>query len=742
MIGAALTARCLVPTELPEQGTTLWLAQLWLAAGVIWAWKCWQQGGFRVGLNPCDFAVWGVGAGHVLSAVSVLLSEGQKRSALNMLWEWVGLGIAWLVVRQTIRTRADARQVASLLMIMAIVLAGAGFWQTHVSVPRAAATYDSLRRELDEAENPHSGVDSAEPPTPEQRRQHVKILERQLLATGVPPGALAGPTRVMFEKRLRSIEPSGSFSLTNTFAGWLLVWLLPVLAAARGEFLQSGFAIRALVISFGAGVIACALMETKCRTAWAGLAVALLLWTVWNVRVPGRSRWALAVAALFGIGGLSGLLIFEALRGVLDAEVLTEAPKSLRYRLQYWSAAWDVVRDHPLLGVGPGAFQQHYLKYKRPESSEEIADPHNFVLDLWANGGSLAVLCMAIFVVLVGRRALQQGSILQPTEVPDSDDNGTMAGPLVLGAAMGFWLVVGYSVLSGQPLTDLQIPVMFAVWLVAHFIFRRTLATAQIPEVCFSVAFVALLVHLLGAGGIEMPAIVQTLLLLPVLTGMTGPAGATVNPFRKGACWAAGVAGLILTLFAACMLTSTVPVLRCQCLIDAGNAAWVGRGDRQQATASFMKAARCDPLSPDPLRRRAEVAFDHWSDSADATDHDFEECVRYMALATKKDPVSPVGYRMLGQFYMQKYWRAGNVAAAAAAARAFAIAVNRYPHYAPLRAELAGALFCARDFKRAHREAEEALALDSINHREGHEDKYLDHTTATALQEMKKGNIQ
>jgi tetratricopeptide (TPR) repeat protein len=197
----------------------------------------------------------------------------------------------------------------------------------------------------------------------------------------------------------------------------------------------------------------------------------------------------------------------------------------------------------------------------------------------------------------------------------------------------------------------------------------------------------------------------------------------------------------MLTLFAACMLTSTVPVLRCQSLIDAGNAAWVGRGDRQQAATFFAKAAWFDPLSPDPLLRQAELAFDRWSNSADATDADFEECVRYTEFATENDPVSPVGYRMLGQFQMQKYQRAGNVAAAAAAARAFASAVTRYPHYAPLRAELATALFCARDFTSAHREAEEALALDSINHREGHEDKYFDHATATALQEIIKRHI-
>ena len=39
-----------------------------------------------------------------------------------------------------------------------------------------------------------------------------------------------------------------------------------------------------------------------------------------------------------------------------------------------------------LLGVGPGNFRQHYLQFKLPQSSEEIADPHNLNIQLEING--------------------------------------------------------------------------------------------------------------------------------------------------------------------------------------------------------------------------------------------------------------------------------------------------------------------------------------------------------------------
>ena len=42
-------------------------------------------------------------------------------------------------------------------------------------------------------------------------------------------------------------------------------------------------------------------------------------------------------------------------------------------------------------GVGPGNFAGPYVKYKLPEASEEILDPHNLLLEVWTTGGFWAV---------------------------------------------------------------------------------------------------------------------------------------------------------------------------------------------------------------------------------------------------------------------------------------------------------------------------------------------------------------
>ena len=71
-------------------------------------------------------------------------------------------------------------------------------------------------------------------------------------------------------------------------------------------------------------------------------------------------------------------------RGVLAAK----AAKSFGYRLQYWQATMRMIAEHPLAGCGPGNFQDAYTAYKLPEASEEVADPHNFLLEVWATAGT------------------------------------------------------------------------------------------------------------------------------------------------------------------------------------------------------------------------------------------------------------------------------------------------------------------------------------------------------------------
>ena len=108
-------------------------------------------------------------------------------------------------------------------------------------------------------------------------------------------------------------------------------------------------------------------------------------------------------AVIVGVG-----IAAAALSGGLDFAVLSQAPKSLRYRLEYWQGTWATIREHLWLGTGPANFRDYYFRHKLPESSEEIADPHNFILDVWANAGLLGLIGLLACVVLMIRSWTQR----------------------------------------------------------------------------------------------------------------------------------------------------------------------------------------------------------------------------------------------------------------------------------------------------------------------------------------------
>ncbi len=103
-LGVLIAARMLIPAEAAVHGDTLWIVQLWLGLGVLWAWNCRVNEDYRIRFAWIDFTVWLLVAGHVISALFVVVTAGgDQRAALNMMWEWVALGIGFFLLRQVLR---------------------------------------------------------------------------------------------------------------------------------------------------------------------------------------------------------------------------------------------------------------------------------------------------------------------------------------------------------------------------------------------------------------------------------------------------------------------------------------------------------------------------------------------------------------------------------------------------------------------------------------------------------------
>jgi O-antigen ligase len=102
------------------------------------------------------------------------------------------------------------------------------------------------------------------------------------------------------------------------------------------------------------------------------------------------SLWLLAGLAL--AGGLGLLALFRTQR---FADLLNFRAGTSFVRLKLWRGAWNMAREHPLLGVGPDNFLYAYrTRYVLPSAWEELnlSHPHNIALDLWTRLGLVGVL--------------------------------------------------------------------------------------------------------------------------------------------------------------------------------------------------------------------------------------------------------------------------------------------------------------------------------------------------------------
>jgi O-antigen ligase len=158
---------------------------------------------------------------------------------------------------------------------------------------------------------------------------------------------------------------------------------LAVAAWGKGRLRRWAYGLGAL----GVGL---ALLLTFSRGAWFLGIPAMLASLAWMR--GGRARWIILGALVLGLALLVPLAGTERLRSLLSPSGGTTF---LRFSL--WQAAWDMVRDHPWLGVGLDNFLYYYDDYIRPgaEVDRWLSHPHNVALDFWLRLGIGGVLLVA-----------------------------------------------------------------------------------------------------------------------------------------------------------------------------------------------------------------------------------------------------------------------------------------------------------------------------------------------------------
>ena len=668
---ALCVASPLIPSEGVTKGVGIGLVMAWLVVLFTTCATTATAARPRLRFQATDAALLVFLLLHTISAL-VMAGHGQPRQTFHMMWQWISLGASFFLMRQLIRGAIEARAVVVVMVALAVCVAMHGYYQYFYSLPRDIRMYE------------------ADP-------------DGELLKAGInaPPGSII---RKQFESRLRSAEPIATFTLTNSLAGLLAPWLL--FAVATGVLSRGTNAKRLRVAAaLSAFLIGGCLVLTKSRTAWLAVVCGFAFLMVYGRRTGWRPGWK---AVSIGGGTIAALFLIGVGVGAVDIEVLTESSKSLLYRAQYWHGTMGVIREHPLFGCGPGNFQQYYPAHKLPAASETIADPHNFLLEVWASAGTPALLALvAVFVcfaVAIARPARQIADAEE--QHPDATESER---PVYWGALVGGPLAIGIGlVVQHQPPMEVFL-VGFPIATFVVVAWHDWVVKGELGLLPLSAALLGLAINLLAAGGISFAGVSLTIWVL-LAVGL--------NHFASGDDWRApsqavvgGIAIAALLLLGGFWFTTFQPVLNATNEIDAAMAQ-LQLGRFPQGEQHLVAAAEADPYDARAWRELANLRNHIWLNSPNERgEAAFRQAMQGLL---DRDKHSEGTLRECGNWLVNAFRRTGSQGYLEEALEFYREAGTLYPNYNLGRAQIAWTLHLLGR-PDAAQAAEEALRLDSLN---------------------------
>ena len=695
----------------PRRSVNRWFRQCLLPQGLVTA-----------GLSLFLCGVW-------LSTWNVFRVSGDRRAALNLAFAWTAIcACAWLC-RIVTGHLASRRAVVNLVAGLSVGLAVYGIWQKHVYYPTEAKAYLEKRQVLDKGSSP----------------SEIAKVQQEFLSSGI---LLDGPTRALFEERLlHSSEPFGPFALANTLAGVLAAGFVLLIGGLISEWRGDGRHWSRLAVPLIAvTVVTWCLILTKSRTAWIGAAAGTtVLLLAHHCFSPQKSRSGLQTAAriVLMIGVPAALLLITGfLTGAIDREVLLESPRSLQFRLFYWTGAAGIICDDPLFGAGPGNFRQLYLAHKPLESSEAIQDPHNFLLDAWCFAGVTGFLGILMLVAGVTRAITTHADPHGEAERPGS----ISLTPGLIGCLFAHF---GWLWLSGSALGPQD--VMTAVTILIAGVAAAAACRLRWNSLAPAAACVTLLVHMLGAGGLQITT--MWFLLVALITAATphvrdsrtdplSTIPARIPPMPGAVLWAA--------VAAAAVWWGLVPVLGARVQQGIGLHR-LRAGDQRGALHAFELAAEADPLSP-AIRQQIVNAAAYSLMQQDARNSlaaekaiaaDQVEVIESACASHIQSDTRGIGGRIArARIYHRLYRLTGQSVYIESCIDDFRHVVARHPTNALLQLELAVCEEAAGETASAVESAKKAKYIENVNRAWGHSDQYLDEDQLMAVDRILNGGNQ
>lgn len=277
-------------------------------------------------------------------------------------------------------------------------------------------------------------------------------VDRLLIALGIVVG-----THIALQAAT-GVTPESRFLNPNSAAGYLnLIWptvAIGFLLTERPDRSRFLYAAVILLSLFAVGLTG---SRGAMLAALAALAVLALAGTV-VLHKPRLSLFLIAVASI----GLGSANLVGGGEVAASVQSMTDPGNAGATRFAIWSATWEMIKDHPWFGFGPGVFYLAYPAVRLASDRSAGYFVHNDYLEFWFDRGIIGLilfLAIGLAVLYLSVRLFRdtaKGSVSLSDAAPGI---AAVAGLVTLGVHGLFsysFQMMPFLVLAGIRLAQLE----------------------------------------------------------------------------------------------------------------------------------------------------------------------------------------------------------------------------------------------------------------------------------------------
>jgi O-antigen ligase len=230
--------------------------------------------------------------------------------------------------------------------------------------------------------------------------------------------SFTSPTKVYWVRELSQSTAFGPFINRHHFAGYMeLTIALPLGLLFAGVVDKQ----KRVLYLFIAGLMGVALVMTTSRggiiSLVAEIAFLAIVTAIWRTQSERRKTKSSPLKSVAVRAGMAGALLVGLFFGVLMLggefsiyrfidSVNTDDPTT--GRAHFWAVTLDIIKAHPIVGTGLGAFSVIYTRYDSRNGLFRLEQAHNDYLQVLSDAGIIGAVLAFSFVALLFWKAISR----------------------------------------------------------------------------------------------------------------------------------------------------------------------------------------------------------------------------------------------------------------------------------------------------------------------------------------------